>query len=100
MKRTVKQYVIVRCTGAGVWAGYLQKKEGAEVILSDARRLWRWWSIFSLSELATHGPRPDKIAENRYAEPVPVVTLRDWCEIIPCSAKGCAAVRGVANANQ
>ena len=98
-----KQHVIVRCSAAGVRAGYLEKKTNDAtntVVLSEARRLWKWWSYFSLSELALHGPKPDKINENRYAEPVPSIEIAGWCEILPCSISATKAIQAVPNENR
>jgi len=33
-------YVIVRTSNAGAFAGYMEKRNGKEVTLVDARRLW------------------------------------------------------------
>jgi hypothetical protein len=99
-KRNTKKHVIVRCSEAGVWFGELGKKTSGTVVLTNARRLWQWWSIFTLSELAKHGPRPDKIDENRYAEPISSVEINRWCEIIPCTRNAVTAIKGVPNANQ
>ena len=35
---------IVRTHSAGVWFGEIAEKSGNEVILKDARRMWRWWA--------------------------------------------------------
>ena len=35
-------YVIVRTYTAGVFAGYLKEKDGKDVVLLNARRLWYW----------------------------------------------------------
>ena len=35
-----KKYVIARTYSAGVFAGYLDKKEGKGAVLLNARRLW------------------------------------------------------------
>jgi hypothetical protein len=99
MKRQKKTYVIVRCTQAGVHAGEFERMKGTEVVLTNARRLWRWWSAFTLSELAMEGPRADKISENRYSVPVGRITLTEACEVIECSEKGEAGIRSVPNAN-
>ena len=48
-------YVIVRTYTAGVFAGYLESREGKEVILRRARRLWQWAGAASLSQLAKLG---------------------------------------------
>jgi hypothetical protein len=50
-----KRYVIVRTYSAGVFAGYLVKKDGQEVTLINARRLWYWDGAASLSQLAMEG---------------------------------------------
>ena len=81
-------YCIVRTYSAGVWAGWIDTKEKhlcQEVF--EARRLWRWWSEFTLSALAVHGGRSDKDAENKYAMPVERVILKEVIEVIPCTEK-------------
>lgn len=53
-------YVIVRTYSAGVFAGYLESRNGREVVMINARRLWYWDGASSLSELATKGTsKPD-----------------------------------------
>jgi len=49
------KYVIVRTYSAGVFAGYLDSKNGREVVLLNARRLWQWSGAASLSQLAMEG---------------------------------------------
>ncbi len=49
------KYVIVRTTSAGVFAGFIESREGKEVVLRDARRLWYWSGAASLSQLAMEG---------------------------------------------
>ncbi len=54
------RYVIVRTFSAGVFAGELESKNGQEVILKNARRLWYWDGAASLSQLAMEGvSKPD-----------------------------------------
>src|SRR5205807_3450752 len=48
-------YVIVRCEGAGVFAGYLKERKGEEATILRARRLWYWSGAASLSQLAVDG---------------------------------------------
>ena len=50
-----RKYVIARTYSAGVFAGYVSKRNGKEIELVDARRLWYWSGAASLSELATRG---------------------------------------------
>ena len=49
------QDVIVRTYSAGVFAGRLVRREGMEVELRDARRLWCWAGAATLSQLAMEG---------------------------------------------
>ena len=58
----IGEHVIIRTYSAGVWAGTLKQKAGNEVILGDAKRLWRWWAkeSISLSAVANYGINRDK----------------------------------------
>lgn len=49
--------VIIRTYSAGVWFGVLKQKAGNEVILTKARRMYKWWAkeSISLSGVARHG---------------------------------------------
>lgn len=100
MEKKSGKYVIVRCSAAGVHAGELVSHKGEQVVLKNARRLWRWWSSFTLSDLAMEGPRKDKIAENRYSMPVGEISLMGACEIIACSPSGEKGIREVPNGNR
>lgn len=76
--------VIIRTHSAGVHIGTLKCREGQEVILTNARRLWSWSGALSLNEVATNGVirKDSKISAN-----VPEITLLQAIEIIPV-AKG------------
>jgi len=89
-------YVIIRTYSAGVWAGNLDGKDGKEVILSDARRMWRWFAAkgISLSECALYGINAEK---SRIAESVPLVWL-EAIEIIPCCASAITSLKESPNA--
>jgi hypothetical protein len=52
---TGQKYQIVRTFSAGVFAGYIESRNGQEVIMRNARRLWYWDGSSSLSELAVRG---------------------------------------------
>ena len=49
------RYVIVRTYSAGVFAGELESRNGQEVVLRNARRIWYWKGAASLSQLAMEG---------------------------------------------
>lgn len=92
----IGKQVIIRTYSAGVWFGTLSEKSGNEVIISNARRMWRWFSAesISLSAVALHGIKEDK---SLIAEAVPQVWL-EAIEIIPCSTKSAAQIVGAQNA--
>lgn len=51
----MSNYKIVRTYSAGVFAGEIESRNGREVVMKNARRLWYWDGAASLSELATEG---------------------------------------------
>jgi hypothetical protein len=75
------KYVIVRTYSAGVFAGTLVAREGREVELSNARRLWYWRGAASCSELAIKGV--SKPADCKFPAPVDTVQLLEAIEILP-----------------
>ena len=85
------QEVIIRTYSAGVWFGRLKEKSGKEVILTEARRMWRWWAkeSISLSGVALHGIKQEK---SRIAGAVESVWL-EAIEIIPISGKAAESIR-------
>ncbi len=74
---------IVRTYSAGVFMGTIESRDGKEVALSNARRLWYWAGAASLSELATSGTSKPK--QCKFPAPVPEVLLTEAIEIIPVS---------------
>ena len=73
--------VIVRSTTASPYFGYLVSKTDDEVVLTKARRIWRWYGAMTLSEVASFGV---DISRSKIAAPVDV-TISKWNEIINCS---------------
>lgn len=86
-------YVIVRTYSAGCFAGLLAARDGKEVTLHDARRLWYWSGAASLSQLATDGTsRP---AECKFPAPVTRIVLTEAIEIIDASDAARASIEAV-----
>jgi len=74
------EYVIVRCTQAGCFAGYLESRNGQEATLRKARRLWYWKGAATLSQMAMEGVKcPD---ECKFPCEVDKVIVLDAAEII------------------
>ena len=86
---------IVRTYSAGVWFGEITEKSGNEVIVKNARRMWKWWATegISLSSVALHGVKHD---ESKIVEPVPAVWI-EAIELIPASEKAIASIEGAPN---
>ena len=80
--KPVGSEVIVRTYSAGVHIGTLKSREGREVVLTNARRLWSWSGAFTLNAVATGGVSRDN---SRISKPVPEITLLDAIEVIPVS---------------
>jgi hypothetical protein len=83
-KSAKKEYSIVRTYSAGVFAGFVESRNGQEVVLSNARRLWYWSGAASLSQLAMEGTK--KPNECKFPCEVAKVELLQAIEIIPCTA--------------
>ena len=87
----IGQEVIIRTYAAGSWFGRLKEKSGKEVILTEARRMWRWWAkeSISLSGVTLHGINQEK---SRITGAVDLVWL-EAIEIIPISGKAAESIR-------
>lgn len=83
MKKTSRKFVLVRTESAGVHFGTLSKREGAEVTLSSARRIWQWNGANTLHEIALHGVG----VGSKISETVSEILLLNTIEILPISAK-------------
>jgi hypothetical protein len=89
----LNQYVIVRTYSAGVFAGTLIKKEGDEVEMHNARRLWYWDGASSLSQLAEEGVK--KPENCKFPQEVGQVVLLGVVEILKVSEAAKKSIDGV-----
>ena len=88
------KYVIVRTYSAGVFAGYLESRNGQEVVMRQARRLWCWSGASSLSQLAMEGvKRPD---ECKFPCEVDRVELLQAIELLDVTEEAKASIAAVA----
>lgn len=87
-------YVIVRTYSAGVHAGTLAAREGREVELTGARRIWYWDGAATLSELAQRGTsKPDNC---KFPAPVDRIVLTEAIEIIQTTEAARASIAAIA----
>ena len=90
---TSSEYVLCRTYSAGVFAGYLESRNGREVVLRRARRLWQWYGAASLSQLAVDGTnRPD---DCKFPVEVEKIDLLEAIEIIPCTENARKSIEAV-----
>lgn len=80
--KTKTPFVVVRTFSAGVHVGTLVSRRGKEVVLSNARRVWRWRGANTLHELAQKGAAEEW---TRISEPTPEIVLTEAVEIITAS---------------
>jgi len=88
----IGDYVIVRTYSAGVFAGNLISRDGKEVKMENARRLWYWKGAASLSQLAMEGVKCP--SECKFAMPV-TVTLLETIEILEVTEVAKEIIEGV-----
>lgn len=87
------KYYIIRADRAGVFAGSIKERNGGEVTLINARRLWYWDGAASLSQLAIEGvKRPNNC---KFTVTVPEITILGVIEIIPCTDVAEKCIKGV-----
>lgn len=84
--------VLIRTYSAGVHFGTLKSREGKEVVLENARRLYSWSGACSLSQVAIDGV---DYTNSRISVIVPEITLTEAIEIIPMSEKASKEMMGV-----
>ena len=88
-----KPYVVVRTYSAGVFAGNLESREGKEVVLSNARRLWHWEGAASLSQLAMEGTLKPQYC--KFPQPVQQVILTEAIELLFTTEAAEASIKAV-----
>ena len=86
-------YVIIRSKSAGVFAGELVSREGQEVELKNARRIWYWEGAASLSELAMQGTKNPE--DCKFPCEVDQIIVLEVIEVIHCTEKARKSIKGV-----
>lgn len=84
---------IVRTYSAGVFIGTIEERNGKEVLLTNARRIWYWDGAATLSQLATDGT--SKPQNCKFPGPVSEILLTEAIEIIPATETAIASIAAV-----
>lgn len=87
------KYVMVRTQNAGVFAGYLKERNGENVTLKNARRMWYWSGACSLSQLAMEGTK--KAGECKFPCEVDSIDLTQVIEVIDCTEEARLSIKSV-----
>lgn len=87
------QKYIIRCDRAGVFFGEVKERNGREVTLANARRLWRWYGATECIQLAVEGV--SKPRECMFTMRIPEMIVLDAIELLPCSDKAGASIEAV-----
>lgn len=87
------KYCIVRTYSAGVFAGYVESRNGQEVVIRQARRLWYWDGAASLSQLAVSGT--SKPGNCKFPIAVEKAELLQVIEILDCTESAKKSIEGV-----
>ena len=86
-------YFIVRTYSAGVFAGEIETRNGKEVVMRNARRLWYWDGAASLSQLAMEGvSKPENC---KFPREVDRMILTEAIEILDCTEEARKSIAGV-----
>ena len=91
MNAMIGKKVIVRTHSAGVHFGTLASKEGKEVVLRGARRIWYWEGAFTLSAVAVSGVGK----RSKLSVSVPEILLTEAIEILLCSEEATENLQGL-----
>lgn len=91
------EYCIIRSYASGVFAGYVKERKselnGVNVILVNARRLWKWVGASSLSQLAMEGvKKPNDCLFPCHVDSVEVMNV---VEIIPATQECFESIKSV-----
>jgi len=92
-KEVGNDFKIIRTYSAGVFFGEVTRRDGKEVELKNARRLWYWDGAASLSQMAIDGvSKPENC---KFAKAISVI-LTEAIEIISTTEKAQKSINGVA----
>lgn len=87
-----KKY-IVRGRNSGVFFGEIKERNGEEVTMVNAIRIWYWSGAASISQLAAEGTKDPKNC--KFTLPVNELLILDAIEIDTCTQEAIKSIEGV-----
>jgi hypothetical protein len=91
--KSKKRFVVTRARLSGVMCGYLESQTADEVVLTEARQVWRFGGCETVTGLAKEGSSLKKLT--RIDKPAPRVSIQREAGmvILDCSAEAEANLR-------
>lgn len=93
MKNLIGKKVIVRADRAGVFYGTLTEKDGSEVTLTNARKLYYWDGAAAVEQLALEGVKNPKGCQFTVVNSE--VTVMGVIQINPCTESASINIENV-----
>ena len=93
MKNQLGKHVIVRADKAGVFFGILTKKEGLEVQLTKARKLYYWSGASAVEQLALEGVKNPN--DCKFTVTNDEITISNYIQIITCTEEAIKNIKNV-----
>ena len=84
-----KSYSIIRCDRSGVFFGKVESLKGQTAVIKDARQIWYWEDAASVMQIAKDG-----VGGGSKVTVCADIVVTDAIQIIPCSEKAKACLRG------
>jgi len=85
--------VVLRSNMAGVFFGTLEKFDGRDVELRDARKLYYWSGANAVEQIARDGVQNAK--DCKFTVTVKELIVMDCCQVIKCEEKAIKCIEGV-----
>lgn len=92
-KSSISKRNLIRCEQSGVFFGEIESRDGQEVVIRNARRIWYWSGAASLSQLAQSGTSKPELC--KLPEPVDRITVLDAIEILDVTDEAAAIIDAV-----
>ena len=89
-----KNYVIVRGNRSGVFFGELKERNGQDVELLNARKLWYWDGAAAVEQIAKDGVKNPGAC--KFTVSVDSMMITDAIQIIPCTDAAKKSISGAA----
>jgi hypothetical protein len=87
------QKVIIRADRAGVFFGEIKERNGSEVVLTNARKLWQWRGASAVEQLSVDGVKYP--ADCKFTITVDEVTVLGVIQILPCTEIAVKSIESV-----